>query len=265
MKRSNSATTGQSQAFEKRNEVFRRTFLAGLGGAGYGLGQMALSQLLGGGAQAATATGPKEAKWTGTLKAPHHAPRARRVIFLTMAGAPSQFESFDWKPALRKLHGQPFPESFTKGQQLAQLQNTQLIAQGPMFDFKKWGKSGQEISTMLPHIGSIADDICIVRSMHTEQINHDPAHAFMNAGTILKGRPAWARGSRTALAPKPTTCRPSSRWFQSAFPESNQSRRDSGRRDSYRDNIKAAYSNPRATPFTTQGCPTAWTWTISAA
>src|SRR5438067_1404984 len=97
---------------------------------------------------------------------------------------------FYWEPELKKIHGQPFPESFTKGQQLAQLQNTELKARGPFVDFKKYGQSGQEISSLFPHIGEIADDICIVRSMHTEQINHDPAHAFMNSGSIIKGRPS---------------------------------------------------------------------------
>ena len=107
-----------------------------------------------------------------------------------MAGGPSQFESFDPKPMLRKMDGQPFPESLTKGQQLAQLQNTVLKVRGGSFQFKKFGKSGQEIAEIFPHIGSIADDICIVRSMVTEQINHDPAQAFMNSGSILKGRPS---------------------------------------------------------------------------
>jgi hypothetical protein len=107
-----------------------------------------------------------------------------------MAGGPSQFETFDFKPKLKALHGQPFPESFTRGQQLAQLQNAVLKARGPSFDFRKYGKSGQEICTLFPKIGGIADDIAIVRSMQTEQINHDPAHAFMNSGSILKGRPS---------------------------------------------------------------------------
>ncbi|HYO23985.1 MAG TPA: DUF1501 domain-containing protein [Lacipirellulaceae bacterium] len=122
---------------------------------------------------------------------PPHAPvRAKRVIHLCMAGGPSHVESFDPKPELKKLHGQPFPESFTKGQQLAQLQNAKLIARGPFVDFARHGKSGQEISGLFPHAGRIADDICIVRSMFTEQINHDPAQAFMNSGSILKGRPS---------------------------------------------------------------------------
>ncbi len=165
----------------------RRTFL---GGAGCGLGRLALGTLLppalAGPADAATAA----PKWRGVLAAPHVPVRARRVIHLCMAGGPSQFESFDWKPALKKLHGEGFPESFTKGQQLAQLQNTVLKARAPAVAFKKWGRSGQEISELFPHIGGVADRIAIVRSMHTEQINHDPAHAFMNAGSILKGRPS---------------------------------------------------------------------------
>jgi hypothetical protein len=107
-----------------------------------------------------------------------------------MAGGPSHLESFDYKPQLKALHGKPFPESFTKGQQLAQLQNTPLIARGPFVEFAKHGKSGQEISSLFPGAASIADEIAIVRSMVTEQINHDPAQAFMNSGSILKGRPS---------------------------------------------------------------------------
>jgi hypothetical protein len=107
-----------------------------------------------------------------------------------MAGGPSQFETFDWKPELKRLDGQPFPESFTRGQQLAQLQGTELRARGPSVEFDKVGKSGQEISRHFPHIARIADEICIIRSMQTEQINHDPAHAFMNSGSIIKGRPS---------------------------------------------------------------------------
>ena len=82
------------------------------------------------------------------------------------------------------------PESFTKGQQIAQLQGKPLICFGPQHGFKKFGKSGQEICELFPHIGSVADDICIVRSMWTEQINHDPAHTLMNTGSIITGRPS---------------------------------------------------------------------------
>ena len=122
---------------------------------------------------------------------PTHFPiKAKRVIHLCMAGGPSQFESLDHKPRLAALDGQPFPESFTRGQQLAQLQNKALIARGPFCGFQRHGESGQMISDLFPHIATIADKIAIVRSMTTEQINHDPAHAFMNSGSILKGRPS---------------------------------------------------------------------------
>ncbi len=124
----------------------------------------------------------------------HRPAKAKRVIFLCMAGGPSQFESFDNKRELARLDGQPMPESFTRGQPIAQLQGQALKCWGPQYPFKKWGESGQEISELFPHLGSIADRMCIIRSMHTDQINHDPAHTVMNTGTSISGRPsmgAW--------------------------------------------------------------------------
>jgi hypothetical protein len=161
--------------------LLRRSFLTQ---SAYGVGGLALASLTGRRAAAA------DAKAGGVVSPLHHPAKAKRIIHLCMAGGPSQFETLDFKPELKKLHGQPFPESFTKGQQLAQLQNTVLKARGPSFEFKKWGKSGQEISSLFPGLGKIADEMAIVRSMQTEQINHDPAHAFMNSGSILKGRPS---------------------------------------------------------------------------
>jgi hypothetical protein len=163
----------------------RRTFLTR---GAYGLGGLALASLLNPAASFAAAATPEQ--WRGVVNPTHFPPRARRVIHLCMAGGPSHLESLDNKPALKKINGQPFPDSFTHGQQLAQLQGASLKALAPFCEFKRWGKSGQEISTLFPNIGGIADDLCIVRSMHTEQINHDPAHAFMNAGTSIKGRPS---------------------------------------------------------------------------
>ncbi|MEC9327203.1 MAG: DUF1501 domain-containing protein [Verrucomicrobiota bacterium] len=116
--------------------------------------------------------------------------KAKRVIFLCMAGGPSHLETFDYKPKLDELHGKPMPESFTKGQPIAQLQGQQLKVQGHMTKFKKHGKSGQLISDFLPWTAKMADEICILRSMLTEQINHDPAHTFMNTGTAISGRPS---------------------------------------------------------------------------
>lgn len=166
------------------NSVARRSFLRR---GTYSVGAAALASLIGREVPAATAS--RRRRSDGPV-GPHFAPRARRVIHLCMAGGPSQMETFDDKPALRELDGQPFPESFTAGQQLAQLQNTELRARGAFCKFNRYGQSGLEISELFPEIGSVADHLCIIRSMHTEQINHDPAHAFMNTGSIQKGRPS---------------------------------------------------------------------------
>src|SRR5437879_2475228 len=150
--------------------INRRTFL---GRAAYGLGGIALACLLDPKMIGTARAAESEGRWRGVINPPHFPVRAKRIIHLCMAGGPSHLESFDYKPELKRIHGQPFPESFTKGQQLAQLQNTPLKARGPFVEFKKYGKSGQEISDLFPHIAGIADDICIVRSMHTEQIRSE--------------------------------------------------------------------------------------------
>ena len=173
--------------FEFQRSINRRTFL---GRAAYGLGGIALASLLNPRLVGNAAAVEAGEHWRGIINPPHFPIRAKRIIHLCMAGGPSHLETLDFKPKLKELHGKPFPESFTKGMQLAQLQNTELKARGPFCEFKKFGQSGQEMSALLPQIGSIADEICIVRSMHTEQINHDPAHAFMNTGSIIKGRPS---------------------------------------------------------------------------
>jgi hypothetical protein len=163
--------------------ISRRSFLHR---SAYGLGGLALGELLAAEARAGSTANSVR----GVVSPPHYPIKAKRVIHLCMAGGPSQFESLDNKPILKKFDGQPFPESLTKGQQLAQLQNTVLKARGPLFEFSRHGQSGQEISSLFPKIAGIADEICIIRSMVTEQINHDPAQAFMNSGSILKGRPS---------------------------------------------------------------------------
>jgi len=163
---------------EARTALLRRR--AFLKGAGRGLGAAALASLLTRGLAAAP----------GTLSPTHHPARAKRVIWLTMAGGPSQLELFDHKPKLAEMHDQGMPESFTKGQQLAQLQGQKLLCQGPQFKFTRYGRAGMEMSELLPHIGSVCDDICLVRSMTTDAINHDPAHMFMNTGSQIAGRPS---------------------------------------------------------------------------
>lgn len=157
--------------------IARRSFLSRT--AAGGLGFTALQTLLRG----ATGAG-------GVIQPLHHPARAKRVIFLYQAGGPSHLETFDFKPKLKEMHGKAMPESFTKGQQIAQLQGKPLICFGPQFGFQRFGKSGLELCELFPHIGSIADKVCVVRSMWTEQINHDTAHAIMNAGNIVSGRPS---------------------------------------------------------------------------
>ena len=164
--------------------VARRTFLAG---SGVSLGAMALSGLLARTLPAATT----DSKSRGVIRTFHHPPQIKRVIWLYMSGGPSHLETFDYKPELARHSGEPMPESVTTGQPIAQLQgNSRLKILGPQFPFARHGKSGQEISAALPHIAGIADEICIIRSMVTEAINHDPAHTFMNTGTTISGRPS---------------------------------------------------------------------------
>jgi hypothetical protein len=154
----------------------RRTFLKR---NAVSLGSAALASCLGNG-PAAGAAG--------------HQPRVKRVIFLCMAGGPSHLETLDEKPKLAAMHGEPMPESFTSGQPIAQLQGQELKCFGPQHAFARFGQSGQSICGLFPHLGEIADDMCIIRSLKTEQINHDPAHTFMNTGTAISGRPsigAW--------------------------------------------------------------------------
>ncbi len=162
-------------------QISRRTFL---NRASTGIGSVALTSLL----QQSQATEAAK-RWTGALSQTHTRAKAKTVIHLCMAGGPSHLELLDYKPKLAEMHGQPMPDSFTKGQPIAQLQGRALTCFGPQHDFQRCGASGQHISSILPHIGTVADDIAIVRSMVTEQINHDPAHTFFNTGTQISGRP----------------------------------------------------------------------------
>jgi hypothetical protein len=174
--------------FGNFHRLSRRAFL---GRSGAGMGMVALASLLNEQRVFADdAAKPQAAKWEGVVRPLHFAPKAKRVIYLYMAGGPSHLETFDYRPKLGEMHGKPMPESFTKGQPIAQLQGQKLNCFAPQHPFKKYGASGQEICSIFPNIGSVADDLCIIRSLHTEAINHDPAHTFMNTGTTISGRPA---------------------------------------------------------------------------
>jgi hypothetical protein len=127
----------------------------------------------------------------------HFAPRAKRVVYLFQSGGPSHLELLDEKPELKKLHGTELPDSIRQGQRLTGMTSgqTSFPVIAPKFGFKSCGQSGLRISELLPYTGKVADDICVIRSMHTEAINHDPAITFIQTGSQQPGRPslgAWA-------------------------------------------------------------------------
>src|SRR3954469_5954756 len=174
-----------------RQHVNRRTFLSNSMAGGLGLTSLATllkPDLLRG--QGTAQQRPAVPQWQGVVNPLHLAPKAKRVIWLYMAGGMSHLETFDHKPRLAQLHGQPMPESYTRGQPIAQLQGQRLTCLAPQHPFVRGGRSGQEISAVFPHLATVADELCIIRSMKTEAINHDPAHTFMNTGSTISGRPA---------------------------------------------------------------------------
>ena len=157
--------------------IARRHFLQD---CGYGLGKAALASLLVGSAKGADQFAPKK---------PHFPAKAKAVIHLFMAGAPSQLELFDNKPTLAKLEGKPLPPEVIKGQRYAFIRPEAGVL-GPRFKFAKHGKSGAELSEMLPHLAKIVDDIAILKGVHTDQFNHAPAQIFFNTGFGQPGRPS---------------------------------------------------------------------------
>jgi hypothetical protein len=185
-------------------ELTRRALLTR---SGMGLGWLALKALLSAEAQAepgptspeplAAATTPSARRPPQDVplvaKPPHFAPRARNVIFLHMVGAPSQLELFDYKPQLEKHDGQPCPQEFIEGKRFAFLRGHPALL-GPRFRFQRHGQCGLELSELLPHLATVADDIAVVKSLHTDQINHGPAQLMFHTGFGRFGRPslgAW--------------------------------------------------------------------------
>ncbi len=168
----------------------RRYFLTKAGGLS--LGAIALGSLLG---PEGTASGTTRNENGGLTTLPHFAPKAKRVIFLTQSGAPSQIELFDFKPHLHQREGEELPASVRRGQRLTLMTaNQRQLIMGPRSKFRRWGQSGATVSEWLPNIGSISDDLCFIKSMYTEQINHAPAMTFLLTGHQLPGRPsmgAW--------------------------------------------------------------------------
>jgi hypothetical protein len=180
--------------FEKLNrQLDRRNFLTK---TSLGMGAMALSTLLGSDVWS-------QAKNSGETTAadiekeilralPHFAPKAKRVVFLFMSGGPSQFETFDYKPKLTNLFGQDLPESIRKGQRLTSMSANQSILPvvPSRFGFKQYGESQTWVSELLPHTAQVVDELCVIKSIYTEAINHDPAITFFQTGNQLPGRPS---------------------------------------------------------------------------
>ncbi|MEZ6146120.1 MAG: DUF1501 domain-containing protein [Planctomycetaceae bacterium] len=166
------------------NFAQRRQFLAD---CGVGLGRCALLSLLGGTASKTASAAPSADIAVSHL--PPFQAKAKRVIYLFMAGAPSQLELFDYKPKLVELEGKPLPPSVIEGQRYAFIQPDAAVL-GPRFKFARHGESGAELSEVLPHLATVADDIAIARSVHTDKFNHSPAQLFVNTGFGIPGRPS---------------------------------------------------------------------------
>ncbi len=171
------------------SRLARRAFLSR---SSLGLGALALHSLGAQHTERTCAAGDGAAP-----RRPHFAPRARRVVYLFQAGGPSPFETFDPKPRLREMQGQDLPESVRGGQRLTGMSGNQSVLPlaGSFTNCRRHGQSGLWISDLLPHTAKIADRLCVVRSMHTEAINHDPAITFFCSGSQISGRPsmgAWA-------------------------------------------------------------------------
>ena len=173
-----------------------------------GIGSAALAQLLDDdGASAADTSGDG-----GVLDQPHFKPRARRVIYLFMSGGPSQMDLLDYKPLLNKKNGEQLPDSVRKGQRLTGMSANQatLPLAGSVFKFRRHGQSGAWVSELLPQAAGVIDEMCIIKSMYTEAINHDPAITFFQTGSQIAGRPSmgsWlSYGLGSAHKNLPTFC-----------------------------------------------------------
>ena len=164
----------------------RRRFLNRFGA---GLGGVALAELLGSKAVSA----PVSSLDRGILGSTHFAPKAKRIIYLFMSGAPSQLDLFDYKPLLNQRHGEQLPDSVRGGQRLTGMSGNQssIPLVGSPFKFAQHGRAGTEFSELLPHTAGIADDLCVVRSMFTEAINHGPGVTYLQTGTQIAGRPSF--------------------------------------------------------------------------
>ena len=174
---------------ELLQQITRRTLFKKVG---YGLGNVALASLMADPAFGFLASQQKKQQAPGPLspKSPHFKPKAKSIIYLFMAGAPSQLDLFEPKPILNKFDGDVCPEEYIKGERFAFIRGGKPKLLGSPHSYAQYGKAGHQISALLPHLGTIADDISIIHSMKTDQFNHAPAQLFMNTGFQVPGRPS---------------------------------------------------------------------------
>ncbi|MEJ7710824.1 MAG: DUF1501 domain-containing protein [Pyrinomonadaceae bacterium] len=156
---------------------------------GFGIGSLALTSLLNEQLLRAQVAPPGRTADEAPQQKPHFAPKAKNVIYLFMAGAPSQLDLLDFKPELKKRDGEPCPEDLIKGERFAFIKGVPRLL-GTPHSFRQVGQSGAELSILLPHLSEIADDVAIIKSMHTTQFNHAPAQILMNTGHQIIGRPS---------------------------------------------------------------------------
>ncbi|HUR45781.1 MAG TPA: DUF1501 domain-containing protein [Candidatus Saccharimonadales bacterium] len=193
---------------ENRMHLTRREFF---GRSACGLGTAALSMLLGKDGLGASID-PAAKRFGGLPGLPHFVPKAKRVIYLFMNGAPTHVELFDYKPRLKEMHGKPMPEPYFAGKRFSTMTGNPKgkVVLGSIEPFEQRGQSGAWVSNLLPHTAAIADDLCFVKSMHTEAVNHAPAISFFLSGAELPGRPtmgAWLSYGGKRHRKSPRLCR----------------------------------------------------------
>jgi hypothetical protein len=195
---------GQYDAHYSRRDFLNKTSL--------GLGAVALGSLLKPGQLLANPVGEPS---KGILSKPHFAPRAKRVIYLFQSGGPSQHELWDYKPTLQQRNGEELPESVRGGQRLTGMSSGQksLPMAGSIYSFQRHGESGHWVSELMPHTAKVVDDLCFVKSMYTEAINHDPAATFIQTGSQFAGGPRLVPGSAMVWVVRTKICLPSVCWL----------------------------------------------------
>ena len=175
-----------------------------------GLGALGAASLLNPGLSASAASPSPSGGLEGTLGGPHFKPTAKRVIYLFFSGGPSHIDMYDYHPEMRKIHGIELPDSIRNGQRITGMTSGQksFPCVAPMFDFSRHGQNGSWFSELVPNIASIADEITLVKSVHTEAINHDPAITAINTGVQQPGKPSmgawldWGLGSPNKNLPE---------------------------------------------------------------